>query len=314
MGVEEAITDACRRLQAECGIAIADVAELEVRPLSTLFELTEASPRPRFYVLKLSTQRSCRDEFEMYARLAMLRVRSLTPVIYSDKHNYLVTRKERLTDLVTVLKAASATRRASYLRELGAFIKSLDSAAAEPSTFDPSEYLDYVEPRIASLRCLSPSESTEVLRAVRAISRDLAGSTVDRTIVTDLNLGNLHLDNDGRFVLVDMGDAYFGDVYANIVTVYLSIRFGPLQPYVERPRTTKLLFQAFMDGYGGDGIDERLFTLYELRALIVMALFIESREPALGLLARLSDRITTARHEGALRSTITRACTIAGRL
>jgi len=73
---------------------------------SVIYEICGQKRRqPAFYILKISkTERTCKNEYQQYLYLNERNINSLKPVLFSEKFNYLVTRKENINRYDNYLK------------------------------------------------------------------------------------------------------------------------------------------------------------------------------------------------------------------
>ena len=208
----------------------------------------------------------------------------------------MITVKEKLTDLPTVLNSSDGKTHANYMFKLGKLIKELETKTGEMVKFNKFEYDSYLFPRILELTCIDKIKKEFLIYKVGLISSKFENKQIISSVVTDLNLGNLHLNENDEFVLLDMGDAYRGDCYGNIVTIYHSIKYGPLQGYFENKRKTEKLFNCFLDGHGSHDLNIDEFNLFQIKSLVCMLLFVEklktaNRSPIRKILSILSNRM-----------------------
>lgn len=303
------LDDVAQRLKEE-GVDLVRSTLIDSRYFSLIYELQgTCEGRERSYILKVSTtERTCQNEYEMYRYLSGLGIRTLTPVLYSDRFNYLVTVKEKLRDLPRVLKEHKAGPEvARYFFRLGRLLKEVESRTGKSSRFDKTEFDAYLQPRLQQMQTVGPREKEWLWRRVEALSAKLADRPVQHCLVSDYNLGNLHLDEEHQFVLLDMGDAYSGSSCSNLAAVYLSLKFGPLQQYFEDQRLTQNYFDAFLQGFGTGAQEPEEFLIYQIRDLVCMILFVEEhRNTSKNLVKRLlslgSNRYLAARYWKYLKS------------
>lgn len=272
---ESAVNNAVFRLREEYEIEICCVKQIEKRYFSIIYELHGNNAS---YILKLSTtERTCENEYEMYKYMSEIQLLSLTPIMYSKQYNYLVTIKQTLIDLPSKIKLDNSDDAlVLYMYKLGILLKKLEDKTARESVFNKKEFDDYIWPRIGKMNCISTSAKSILSYKIDRLVKACDGSSRIASLATDVNLGNLHLNERDEYVLLDMGDSYIGDCYANIVGVYLSLKFGPLHQYIENKRKTEACFSSLLRGYGLNKIDKLLFNIYQVKALICMVLFIES--------------------------------------
>lgn len=280
MSYSNTINDAIERLKLEYEVDISNVTHIENRYFSSIYELTADKYNGGMkYILKISnTERSCRDEFEAYVYLNEVNILSLTPMLFSEQFNYLITVKEKLIDLPTALKSSNNEICISYMQKLGKLVKDLEIKTGQVVKFNKHEYDEYVIPRMMGLKSISLKSKEQLISKVCKLSSQFENKEIISSIVTDLNLGNLHLNENNEFVLLDMGDAYRDDCYGNIVTIYHSIKYGPLQKRIENKRKTANLFNGFMEGYGDSKLSKMEFNLYRIKSLVCMLLFVERLE------------------------------------
>jgi len=249
------------------------------RYFSTLYKIYGKSHgHDQAYILKISTtNRSCENEYEQYTYLNDLNINSLTPIHYSKKYNYLITEQKDMTEFSSYLKEhrTKKIRVHSFLR-LGSLLKEVEQKTGKNSTFDRQEYEGYVIPRLERNKYFSKKELDSVKNKVRYLTSTINKSKIRECFVSDFTLGNIHIDNNGGFVIVDMGDAYTGNQYDNIAYIYLNIRFGPLNQYIGNNTKTNLYFTNFLKGYGITTINQIEFSLFQLKHLANMISFIDS--------------------------------------
>ena len=275
--IEGAIDDAIKRLE-ELRISSIGVNHLEKRYFSKIYELTGTyNLKTSSYILKISTtERSCEHEHNMYIYLKNLGIRTLTPIIYSNQFNYLVTEKENLADLYSLLKKADENSRSLYFNKFGKLLRHLEEKTGEITVCDNSEYISYVVNQIKKIKSLSSSDKDNFIKKIGIAAGLLHGKSVISSFGSDFTLGNIHLNENDDFVLLDMGDACHDNRYVNIAGFYLSLKFGPLQQYFENKKKTEEYFSNFLKGYGRSELDKQEFDLYQIKTLVCMILFIES--------------------------------------
>lgn len=279
--INASISDAIQRLGREVYLSSVCTKHIEDRYFSSIYELSgEINGITRVYVLKIDTSnRSCENEYNTYKYLANIKIRSLTPVIFSDKYNYLVTEKEKLVDLPSVLKNITDNKsRSDYFYRFGKLLSQLESSTGEKTKFNKTEYDSYVVPRLMKTKCFSQRDKEIIKSKVENLSDLFNNKPITTSLVSDFNLGNIHLNECDEFVLLDMGDAYRDQCYTNIAGCYLTIKYGPLQQYIENKKNTKAYFSSFLSGYGLDEIKKAEFDLCQIKILVCMILFIESLE------------------------------------
>lgn len=299
------LEDAEERLKKHEYLNNLKVDHLEDRFFSIIYEISGVNNNGliQYYILKVGTTgRSCKNEYEMYRYLASKEIKCLTPVIYSDKHSYLITRKENLTDLATILRSNNNVQfRAAYFARLGKLLKEIYMKTEKESIFNKKVFCDYVIPRLMKSRCFSKKKKIFTKNTIEQLSSRLSNSEIRNSFVTDLSLGNIHLNNKDEFVLVDMGDAEQGNSCQNVVDMFLVIKFGALNQYYENKRNTKLYYDKFSEAYGTHNISKTEFILYEVKQLINMINFIaeqnsRSRNVVKKALPKISDKYLIVRY------------------
>ncbi|GFO66551.1 hypothetical protein GMLC_01300 [Geomonas limicola] len=304
------LDDVSQRLKTELGVELTGSNLLDRRYFSHIYELlgTSAEGEKR-YVLKLSTtERSCQGEYRMYLELNRLGVRTLTPVLFSGSHNYLVTVKEELRDLPEVLRSVGSIEEISgYFFRLGRFLKDVEEKTRREAHFDKEAFDAYLAPRIQQMASVTQRDKDLLWRRTAALTATLDHKPELHCLVSDYNLGNLHLDAEQQFVLLDLGDAYNGSSCSNLAAVYLSLKFGPLQQYLEKRQLTARYFSAFLEGFGTAAPGQPEFLVYLIRDLVCMILFVEqhpsgSNNPVRRLMSRASNHYQAARYWSYLRS------------
>lgn len=249
------------------------------RYFSVIYELSgQREGMPRSYILKISTtQRTCENEYVQYVYLKEKEIRSLEPVLHSKKYNYLITKKEILIEFDKYLKERGQVElRQKDFHKLGVLFKEIDQKTGEVSTFKKKEYEDYVLPRLNKSTLFSNKEKKIVQEKIARLCSYLNNKDTRLCFVSDFALGNFHINEEGDFVVLDMGDAYIGNFYENIANIYLNIKFGPLNQFFPSETTTKLYFDEFISGCEIKTISENEFCLFQVRHLLNMIRFVDS--------------------------------------
>lgn len=291
---ETAVNNAVSRLKTEHAIDVCDIKHIENRYFSIIYEMND---NIRSYILKISTtDRTCENEYNMYKYMSEIEILSLTPILYSKQYNYLVTIKLKLIDLPSKLKLINNyDAYADYMIKLGKVLKELENKTGINSVFNKKQFDDYIMPRISKMSCIDSKSKLILSDKLDELTTLCDGSPRITSMATDVNLGNLHLNESGEYVLLDMGDSHIDDCYANIVGVYLALKYGSLNQYIENNKKTEALFSSFMRGYDLKKLDKLVFNVYQIKSLICMVLFIESlntnnRNIIKSLLSSLSNR------------------------
>jgi hypothetical protein len=279
MGLDQIHSDVTAVLKAEENIEVRSIKLIENRYFSDIYELTGCkSGVEEYFILKISTtERSCKNEYLKYAELSQKNINTLSPVHFSEKHNYLLTRKKNIVEFDSVLKntRSEATRR-GYFRRLGAFLKHVSSLTGHFGKLDTAEYCDYLYPRLDELLSIDAETRSAIKKRVESILDSNKSKSVFNCLVSDFALGNLHIDENDQFVLVDLGDATFGNQYDNISYIYLNLKFGSLSLYFDLLNRSERYFLAFLEGYHLPDLDQEMLLLYKFKNLILMISFVES--------------------------------------
>lgn len=250
---------------------------LERRYFSEIYEIQCSSENNTCnYILKISTtNRSCKNEFEQYVYLNKNGIRSLEAIYFSEKYNYLITKKENLVSFDKRLNnCRNIAERKKYFYKFGQLFKDIDLKTGTSVRFKEHEFKDYVIPRINSLEKLNDKEKALLINKIEFLSSRLRNQGIRECFVSDFSLENIHLNNKGDIVLVDMGDATIGNNYDNISFIFLITKFGPLTQYFDFNNNSYQYFASFLKGYEIDFINDDLFTLFKIKHLVNMISFI----------------------------------------
>ncbi len=184
---------------------------------------------------------------------------------------------KNIVEFDSVLKntRSEATRR-GYFRRLGAFLKHVSSLTGHFGKLDTAEYCDYLYPRLDELLSIDAETRSAIKKRVESILDSNKSKSVFNCLVSDFALGNLHIDENDQFVLVDLGDATFGNQYDNISYIYLNLKFGSLSLYFDLLNRSERYFLAFLEGYHLPDLDQEMLLLYKFKNLILMISFVES--------------------------------------
>jgi len=299
-------------LTAVAGVDDISFEHLFDRFFSIIYEVkARKAGSPCAYILKISTtSRSCQNEFDQYNYLSKVGVLSLVPVLFSEKHNYLVTEKEELTQFDKfVKKQTSKKNKMQCFYSLGAFFRDMSQKTGGYSVFDKAEFDEYVMPRLAALKVFSESEKSSFANKISATTSKLSNKKIRTCFISDFSLGNINFDKDHNILILDMGDAYFGNCYENLSYLQLSTLFGPLSQYVALGNSHERYFSEFLRGYAFEDIDQQQFTLYRIKHLIEMIDFISSYEASSNSVLRrvasnASNRYLIARYKRYTRKII----------
>ena len=302
------LQDATRELIKKERLSNISVHHILDRYFSVMYGISgQTNGTPKSYILKISTtKRTCENEYKQYVYLKEKKIPSLKPVLYSKKYNYLITKKECLIEFDKYLKKNNKTEsRLKDFYKLGVLFKEIDQKTGSFSTFKKKEYEDYVLPRLNKLTVFSNKEKKIAQETITSLSSHINNKRTRLCFVSDFALGNFHLNEEGNLVLVDMGDAYIGNLYENIANIYLNIKFGSLNQFFPNETTTKLYFNEFVTGCGLKVINEYEFCLFKVRHLINMICFIDtypSQSPNIGkrILAKACNKYLIFRYKSYL--------------
>lgn len=278
--VDDIIDDAIEKLAKHQQLRNPVITHIMDRYFSKIYEIKgEEKGRHESYVLKVSTtHRSCENEYKQYIYLNEKKIKSLVPVYYSTEYNYLITVKEDLIEFDNYLrKNKNHEFRKNCFSELGKLFKKINEKTGEYNKFNKSQFDDYVLPRIEKLDVLSKNKKTRVVNFTEQLTSNLNHISTRTCFVSDFSLGNIHVNKNGEFVLLDMGDAYHGDIHDNFAYIYLNMKFGALSNYFERNKNM-ILFKEFVKNCEFDAIDKNLFLLFQIKHLINMIDFINGLE------------------------------------
>jgi len=281
--VEDILSHACAVLSQNKALENVEISHVVDRYFSKIYEINGEHEKVECkYIVKISTtDRSCRNEYEQYQMLKSKHIRSLTPIYHSEKYNYLITQKESLIEFDRYLKIKSDHNYAKNMFfKLGVLFKNIDNSTGHNGVFITSAIKDYIFSRLNALSAFSVSEKKDISQKIENIVNSLEGVPTRNCLVSDFTLGNIHVDDDEEFVLVDMGDASTGNAYNNIAYLYLNIKFGSLNQYMENPKTTQEYFSNFLTGYDLQSINNRMFNLYKIKHLLLMISFVSNYKTA----------------------------------
>lgn len=271
--IDDAKNQLCRKEQLS-NIACRHMCD---RYFSVLYEINALKAgTPYSYILKISTtHRTCENEYNQYVYLNQLGINSLKPILYSNKYNYLITKKEEVLPFDEHLKKHKSieTRLDDFYR-LGCLFKAIHNKTGEVTYFEKKKFDEYAVPRLMKLHCLSDDEKHHAAKLITANTTKLNGRETMTCLVSDFTLGNIHINCADEFVLLDMGDAFMGDYYDNIAYIYLDIRFGSLNQHIQNTRHTERYFAKFIEGTGIQYIEETEFSLFRIKHLINMIAFV----------------------------------------
>lgn len=284
------------------------------RYFSKLYEIEGVNEHTRkWYILKISTtNKSCKNEYLWYIDLERKKIRTLSAVYYSEKYNYLITRKAKIIEFNRVLKRnKSEITRKSYFYKLGVFLRKISNETGNEGVFNDQEYNDYLLPKIDSMVSLDNKEKSLLRQCIDQLLRRNLNKKINVCLVNDFALGNLHLDDSDEFVVVDLGDATLGNEYNNISYIKLNLKFGSLSHYFDFGSRSEVYFQEFLRGYNLADIDRDMLLLYEINNLILMISFIEklSTGASIGFrrfLSKLSNIYLIWRYKRYLMKILTR--------
>lgn len=276
---KDILDDAAAKLSKVENVTDIEFTHVIDRYFSAIYEITaNKESKKKNYILKISTtERSSQFEYDQYVYLQEKRVRSLIPIYFSEELNYLITRKENLKQFDTYLKAlpSQALREKSFFK-LGEFFKDMDSKTGSTVTFNKGEVDAFAIPRIDSLSKLPNGLRQDCVTTFEAATTRKNGEPIALCFTSDFTLGNIHLDSDNEFVLLDLGDSDTRDRYWNISYIRLNSLYGPLNQYFTKSSRDDRYFDSFIQGYGLEKIDNISLNLYEIIHLTMMISFISN--------------------------------------
>lgn len=267
------------------------------RPFSCIYEAAGIRDgRPAQYIVKIGRERgSAERECKALTEVRAKGIRCIEPVFYSSERNYLVTRKEAALSLEASIRRRGAGS-TDGVRKLAGILARLNSGVT--SAFDAGRFLAYTLPRLGRIRCLTKAERSLAGEVVQDLARRTAGRQLPDALVTDLSFCNMLIGRDGEIVLADLADADQGSAYENAAFVYLELKFGILNRFIENARLTAELAGPVLAACGVPGPDDGAFIIFQLKLLINQLLFLETRLQQPVSVARLcSDVIDLVRRK-----------------
>ncbi len=299
------LEDAKERLENHEYLSNLKINHIEDRYFSRIYEITGTKDGYQHsYILKISTTaRTCENEYNQYVYLDKRNIKSLIPILYSNKYNYMITQKEYLIEFDKYLKKNCKNEfRIGQFFKLGKLFKVLDERTGEYSTFKKDEYENYVLPRLIESTSFSRKEKELAEKKVGQLTSQINNNKTRVCFVSDFALGNIHLNDKNEFVLLDMGDAGIRNLYENISSTYLNIKFGSLQQFFENRNNTKLYFNQFVSGHGIEKINKYELALFMIKHLVNMINFLgvqNSQSPkfAKRILSLVSDKYLIIRYK-----------------
>ena len=283
------ISDAKRRLNEKLGVVCEQTKLLQARPFSNIFQLSCDGDDSEF-ILKVSrTNRACSNEFHYYNLLLKNNLLTIEPIIFSEKYNYIVTVKKNISNFEDLIKENVDI--SQIFRRLGAYIQALDTITEESSFFNGEKFLSYVSERVNLIKCFQTGEKQAIFLKINSLLSDIAAAPSVLTLYSDMSLSNLHVDENGEVLILDMGDAYLDNIYSKISDLYLNLRYCSLNRYYQREAVTNKYFSCFLDGYDGLELDDRLFTLYQIRHVLNMIRYMEKNAAGVGWLQLLHYKL-----------------------
>lgn len=282
LDLDAIIADAYEQLAKHRKLRNPTITHLIDRYFSKIYEIRgEEQGRHQSYILKISTtHRSCENEYNQYIYLKDKNIKSLVPIFYSSEHNYLITVKEDLIEFENYLRNNRSDEfHENCFFELGKLFNKIDKKTGEYDIFCKSEFNDYVLPRIENLNVFSKREKEIVKSFIERVTSESNGMNTRTCFVSDFSLSNIHVNKHDEIVLLDMGDAYHGNIHENLTYIYLNIKFGELSKYLERKINMKL-YNEFIKGYKPQKKSNELFLLFQIKHLINMLHFISSLKPS----------------------------------
>lgn len=213
---EEIINDVKRRFNIEINIEAYDFNLLESRPLSYIYEFIGSDDKR--YILKISRScRSCKDEFNTYSYLKNIGVRSLDPVIYSDKFNYLVTLKEDIVSFEKLIDEGFDLK--ENYKKLADYLVELDKLSVYVEKFDYDYYSNYLLTRIKKIKSLKNKKKLNTEKKINKILTLLKNKNIYYSLYLDLGFSNINITPDGHIIVIDMGDAKFQPIESKICSL-----------------------------------------------------------------------------------------------
>jgi hypothetical protein len=200
------------------------------------------------YALKIeTTSRSIKREFELYKYLKIINVESLRPIFFNEELNALVT---LMRDIEPVYKPLKGLKRGyrfdSLLVKIGEFCRLIeDRSSYKPMSNEKFQFEKLMIEKFDSCFFVKKALREKIKTWISKNAEDLDTASEKMSLSTDFNFYNLHIDNTGKLVLVDMGDAHFMPSYSNIAYLYLQFKFN-------RPKGSRLTSEDFikvLDGY-----------------------------------------------------------------
>jgi hypothetical protein len=274
------LQDAIKKLHRLEELNEVESKHIKDRYFSAVYEISETKKsRPRKYILKISTtSRSCEKEYKTYLYLMRKKIKCVVPITYSRKYNYLITKKEELSDFKTILINDFKNQRKiiAYLKAIGQTLKKLE--IEKKASFNKEKYLDYVLPRLQKSQTFSEDQKQLITKHIQRLTGKMNNQLITNSLVTDLFLENLHFNNDNHFVLLDMGDAEIKNRYQNIALIYLGLKFDAPIKHHKDEEIIERLFKAFLKGYRLHSIRKTEFILYQCKHLINMINFANSHQ------------------------------------
>lgn len=272
---DQLFNDVRHRLVTEKNITCQQISHIQDRPFSSIYELECHNDNDTLIlILKVSrTHRTCKSEFEAYNILSSKNILSLKTILLSEQYNYLITVKENVCDFIDIVKSKGDMP--AMFEKLGAYLKRLELATARETTFNADEYWEYVEKRLALIKCLNSKAKDLVSHKINKLLQKMENKPVTNSLVSDLSIGNIHVTSENEILLIDMGDAYYDSYYANLAGVYLGIKYSLLNKYIEKKETTLNCFNRFLLGYGCANLDRVQFVLYQIKQLLSMIIYVE---------------------------------------
>lgn len=274
-----AFSDAISTLRQLGLISGATIKHTQSRAFSEIFEIHPQSHNEgKKYILKFDTSgRLCSKEFSIYKLLANIGLNTLNAIAYSDKFNYLITERETLIDLNTILKnPTSKFTVPESIRRLSLALRESDKHFGKLSPFDPRPYITYIEPRLKQLNLnniyIKKAAYTKIISLIKAVN--CKPSLV--TLVYDLAFCNIcYSYTNGQFIFLDMGDTNYDNQYRNIAQFYLYLKYRPIKLYNPH-QSTNHLFKIFTSSYRDKPLNSQLLSLYSILLVIDMLIYTET--------------------------------------